>query len=250
MTLEERRSAARSKESPEYDAMRERILKAAGPVLQERGIHGANFGIIAKEAKIDRATIYYYFPDKFQLFREAVRDGVREMWAVLDAEAARTGSSSERLMNCSRALMGAIARHYPYSYVFLKDGTSSGVVDTGLAERFEDNARRYKSLLRSIIQKGIASGEFRDDIDIKIVVNMIAGMLNWTYQWFRPDGRLSGEEISDRMMAVVVAGLCATSAVAQVGKTCGPEGRGRKKGQRSLVSRYVWRQLWTSLQLQ
>ena len=79
-------------------------------MLQKYGTHGANIGIIAKEAKVDRATIYYHFPDKFQLYREVVQDDLKDMSEVLEREASKSGSPSERLRACCRAVMGAQVR--------------------------------------------------------------------------------------------------------------------------------------------
>jgi AcrR family transcriptional regulator len=206
-TLADRRSAARSKDTPEYGATRDRILRGAGHVLQKQGIRGATLGAIAKQADVDRATIYYYFPDKFDIIRAVVKDALQDMLNNLDREDARGGSPSERLRACCRAVMSAQERHYPYLYVFLKEGMSSEVVDTRLQEDFLFSGLRCKQLLQQIIQEGIDAGEFDASIHVKIITNMIVGMLNWTHDWFQPDGRLSGEEVADQMVAVILSGI-------------------------------------------
>jgi AcrR family transcriptional regulator len=211
-TLADRRSAARNKESAEYGATRDRILRGAADVLRKKGISGATLGAIAKEAAVDRATIYYYFPDKFDVIRAVVKDALQDMLTELDREVARDRSPSDRLRACCRAIMSAQERHFPYLYIFLKEGMSSGIVDTRLEEDFLFSGLRCKQLLRQIIQAGIDAGEFNPGSHVKIITNMIVGMLNWTHDWFRPDGKLSGEEVADRMVAVIFSGIAQKQA--------------------------------------
>src|SRR6476661_3924562 len=50
------------------------ILEAALEVFAERGLSDARLEDIAKRAGVSKGTIYLYFPNKEELFREMVRD--------------------------------------------------------------------------------------------------------------------------------------------------------------------------------
>jgi AcrR family transcriptional regulator len=63
-TLAMKREAAQQRDRTQYGAKRDMILKAAGPVLERNGFDGTTMDAIAKEAYLDRATLYYYFADK------------------------------------------------------------------------------------------------------------------------------------------------------------------------------------------
>jgi AcrR family transcriptional regulator len=210
--LAQRRSAAERKDRARYGEKRERIIAAAGPVLEQVGLQGATVGAIAKAAGLDRASVYYYFPDKFALFRAAIHEGLEEMFAALDAIADETGSSADQLQRAVRIVMDVYERHYPYLYIYFREGASSEIIDPSLNAETLYSGVRYEEILREIIQEGIDKGEFAEILPAKITVNLIVGMLNWTYTWFRPDGRLSGRDIADGLTRTLLSGLVPRSA--------------------------------------
>lgn len=59
------------------DETRERILKAAGGLFEERGYYETGMGDIAREAGMGRASVYYHFPDKESIAR-ALFDSIAE----------------------------------------------------------------------------------------------------------------------------------------------------------------------------
>src|SRR3954466_9415069 len=52
------------------------ILDAALAVFAERGLAAARLDDIAKRAGLSKGTIYLYFPNKEELFREVIRNSV------------------------------------------------------------------------------------------------------------------------------------------------------------------------------
>src|SRR3954447_10852950 len=56
----------------------EQILEAALAVFGERGLATARLEDIAKRAGLSKGTIYLYFPNKEELFREVIRYTVIE----------------------------------------------------------------------------------------------------------------------------------------------------------------------------
>jgi TetR/AcrR family transcriptional regulator, cholesterol catabolism regulator len=205
--LAKRRSTAEKKVRARYGEKRERIIAAAGPVLEQVGLQGATVRAIAQAAGLDRASVYYYFPDKFALFRAAIHDGLTEMFDALDVVAADAGPSANRLRRAIRIVMDVYERHYPYLYIYFREGVESEIIDKNLNAETVHSGVRYEEILLGIIQEGIDSGEFVEILPAKITVNNVVGMLNWTYTWFRPDGRLSGRDIADGMTDTIVAGL-------------------------------------------
>lgn len=59
------------------DETRERILKAAGGLFEERGYYETGMGDIAREAGMGRASVYYHFHDKESIAR-ALFDSIAE----------------------------------------------------------------------------------------------------------------------------------------------------------------------------
>src|SRR5512132_1997897 len=66
-----RRSGPRWRRLPEERPRQ--ILHAALEVFDERGLAGARLDDIARRAGVSKGTIYLYFPNKEELFREVVR---------------------------------------------------------------------------------------------------------------------------------------------------------------------------------
>src|SRR5438067_10251616 len=80
------------------------ILAAALEVFGEHGLAGARLDDIAKRAGLSKGTIYLYFPNKEELFREMVRDIVVGQLEVAErAVRESTASVTETLTDFMRA---------------------------------------------------------------------------------------------------------------------------------------------------
>jgi AcrR family transcriptional regulator len=206
-TLAMKRSVAQRNGRVQYGAKRELILQAAGAVLQRNGISGTTVEAIAKEAGVDRATIYYYFADKGAILREAIHDGVMEMISDLEAIAVSGADPADRLRESLRAAMRAYEKHYPQLYIFFMDGASSMIIDTDLNAEIIASGRRYEDLVEAIARDGIRQGVFQTSLPPKVFAKAVTGMLNWTSRWFVPGGALSADDVADGMAQTVLSGV-------------------------------------------
>src|SRR5438105_3263605 len=74
------------------------ILEAALAVFGEHGLAAARLDDIAKRAGVSKGTIYLYFPNKEELFREMVRNTVIRQLETAEHElGAMSGSATEQL---------------------------------------------------------------------------------------------------------------------------------------------------------
>ena len=98
-----------------------RSSRLPGLVLKQHGLSGTTIEAIAKEAGVDRATIYYYFADKGAIFGEAIHGGLVEMVAALEKVAASGDSPEVQLRSSMRVVMRAFEQHYPQLYIFFTE---------------------------------------------------------------------------------------------------------------------------------
>jgi AcrR family transcriptional regulator len=205
-TLAEKRYAAKRKDGAEYGVKRDTILRAAGTVLRRNALSGTTIDAVAKEAGVDRATIYYYFEDKYALCREAIHEGIAEIVAALE-EIAKSGDPPEvRLRTSMRAVMRAYEKHYPQLYIFFQIGGTPSVIDNQLNMEIISSGRRYEHLLEVTVCDGIDTGVIAISLPPKVFAKLVVGMLNWTARWFDPGGALTAESIADGMADAILNG--------------------------------------------
>src|SRR5437868_4750030 len=83
-----RREANADTSSAFYQDRRKAIVDEAARAFQERGYEATTFGLIAHRLNTDRASLYYYFGSKQDLFREVVREVAQETVETAEAVAA------------------------------------------------------------------------------------------------------------------------------------------------------------------
>src|ERR1700751_5455233 len=112
-SLSLKRQSAQANDRNKYNAKRAEILRASGQVVHRHGVSKTTIGLIAKHAKVDRATMYYYFEDKYAIYRELILDGLPEYFDGINPVAASTSPPEQRLREAMSTVMQAFETPYP-----------------------------------------------------------------------------------------------------------------------------------------
>src|SRR3984893_5074776 len=160
--LQRRHSTSKMGTSGHPAASRAAILRAAAKEFAEHGIAGARTDAIAREARVNKALLYYYFKDKETLYG-AVLD---KAYAGLKATVFRVLDSNlpprKKIMAYAGAYFDFIASNQIYPRLMqremmrAREGQSQHI-DKVITMYIQPIFVRVSELMR----KGIADGEFR-----------------------------------------------------------------------------------------
>ncbi|HZP31542.1 MAG TPA: TetR/AcrR family transcriptional regulator [Acidimicrobiia bacterium] len=208
--LADRRLTAKTDAAPAYQARRDEIIAAAGRVFLAKGYRAASFRDIAEAVGLDRASLYYYFESKQDLFRTvtgaAVVRNTEEAERIATSDATPEAKIAEVF---SKLLDSYTHADYPYMYIFLQEDVNHLSDDPAdpWARKMNSLSRRYNRAVTRIIQEGIDRGEFVVAGPASVLTKAIIGMANWTHRWYRPGGSLSTDEIAHTFTQTFLRGV-------------------------------------------
>ena len=194
-------------------AKRSEIMKIGAKLFKEVGYESATVDEIAKRANMDRATLYYYFKGKQELFRDMVNVATANNVAAAEDIAALVEAPDIKLRKLIEALFDSYQQHYPYLFVYLEQDISRLTLDQSAwsAEILDLNDRFNKAVV-SIIREGRLAGLFASQGSDKIIAAGILGMCNWSHRWFTPEGSLKASDIATVFADMVLSGICRPQA--------------------------------------
>jgi AcrR family transcriptional regulator len=203
-----RRSAAGKDARASYSLRRQEISEAAVRVFNRLGYKGASLSAVATELGVDRATLYYYFSSKEQMFDETVRAVIEGNDELVRRIAASTISPNRKLHELITSMMVSYAANYPLLYIYIREDLShvSDKRSTWSADMRALNRSIERSII-AIVEQGYADGSFRKVGSARTVAYGILGMLNWTHRWYRPDRSDPADEIGRVFAELVLSGL-------------------------------------------
>lgn len=207
--ISRRRRSAQTDGSADYAAKREELLRIAARLFKEQGFQATRLLDIAKEAGLDRATVYYYVGSKEELFRETV-EGVLDTHIRKAQELTDDQSLTwlERLYHAFVGLMVSYEENYPATFVYIQEMMHQLRGDeTEWGKKFLQKTRQFDQTLLGFIREAIAAGELRSDIPPRLVGHSLFGMLNWTHRWFTPGGPMTGAAIAEAFWSIFIRGM-------------------------------------------
>lgn len=207
--ISRRRQTALQEGSADYLAKRAELVEIAGRQFKANGFKATTLAEIGHKAGLDRATVYYYFGSKEELFRECVRLGVDANIAECERIFADTDRPArERLRAVIQQLMSSYDNYYPHMYVYIQEEMNRITSEKSTwAQRIVSQTRTFERIVLRLVNELIQSGELRSDIPVSVAANAIFGMLNWTHRWYQPGGLHSAEQISNAFADIFFDGM-------------------------------------------
>jgi len=186
------------------DARRVDILRAAAQIFRSRGFAAAGMRDIAVAADLSTANLYHYFRGKDELLFFCQDRSLDRLLAALAAARRDRRPLPDRLRELAvRHVMCLIAEVEGSAAHFEVEALPPKRRAVIVAKR-----DRYERGVRALIA-GTIAGRALASPDATIVTRAFLGALNWTAQWFRPDGSRPPEEVAALVADFAVSGLAA-----------------------------------------
>lgn len=191
-----RRRAGRPGHDPES------VLQAAVQVFTERGYDGTSMADLARALGVTKSAIYHHVSGKEALLAQSLDRALNALFAVLAEPGARHGPAIDRLEHVVRGSVRVLVAELPHVTLLLRVRGNTTVERRALQRR-----REFDQEVSELVRAGIAEGGIRPDLDPGLAARLLFGMVNSTVEWYRPEGGLSGEELSEAVAVLVFGGL-------------------------------------------
>ncbi|GIO21747.1 TetR/AcrR family transcriptional regulator [Oceanobacillus sp. J11TS1] len=151
------------------------IIEAAVKVISENGYHGSQVSKIAKEANVADGTIYLYFKNKehilVSLFKVKMGEFINQIVKAIEG----TEFASDQLYTLIETHFQQLSSDYHLAIVTQLELRQSNI---SLRLQINQVLKPYLTVIDGIVQKGIAQHQFREDLNIPLVRQMIFGTLD------------------------------------------------------------------------
>ena len=183
---------------------RDSILRAAIEIFRREGYNRAGIETIANELFVSKAAVYHYFSSKQEIL-DAIceRSSIATYDGVMAAKEAEAGGDPDSRL---RSMLGGYARacmNEPGFSILMRHFDEVSDVER---ERVQRRGKEVEAAFRETVAEGVAAGVFRPP-DPRITVFGMLGSLNYMYAWFKPEGRLSPEQVGDALVTFIVDGV-------------------------------------------
>ena len=164
-----------SKRQKEQRNLRKKsILDGALKVFKTHGIEKTTMDEIAHESGFGKATLYYYFASKDEVFIAIMEDGWRKLWEGIENLIIKELNPRDKFMSIIKK-MAKIVRANKNLYGFLF--TAPNHIHDESKQIWKTYQERLYAILKSIIEEGINKKEFID-LNPSMLMKAIGGIFH------------------------------------------------------------------------
>lgn len=183
------------------------ILDSAREIFRQKGFHDASVTDIAGAIGVVEGTIYRYFPTKRDLLIAVVSDWYERILADYDRQLKAFTTARDQLRFMVWRHLELIHRD-PDMCRLVFGELRAGADYRGTAV-FDLN-RAYTRRTLEIVKAAIARGEFRAEVSLSIVRDLLFGCVeHHSFAYLRGEGDFSPDVAADAIVDIVYRGLVA-----------------------------------------
>lgn len=184
---------------------RDEILAVAALVIADRGLAGATVRDIGQAAGILSGSLYHHFSSKEQIVLELLVDNVQTSIERATSIIATAPDATTAIGDLIRDSINETAAH-PNETLILRNETRA-FRDTPALAPLAELRQASVALWVDAVNSGVASGEFRTDLDPQVTVMAIVDSVLGAARWFRDKTGKDPERVAESLVAIHLGGL-------------------------------------------
>lgn len=190
-----------NRNKPKYN----QIIEAAVEVIAENGYHASRVANIAKKAGVADGTIYLYFKNKEDILISVFEEKMGQFIERIAKGISEKQGADEKLLTLIELHFRQLSENHYLAIV-----TQLELRQSKQDLRLEINRvlKPYLGVIDEIIQEGIEANLFRDDLNVRLVRQMVFGTLDEVVtNWVMKERRYSLTEQAADVHALLTRGL-------------------------------------------
>lgn len=159
-----------------YDEKKKEIIETAGKLFSNLGYENTSMCKIAKALGSGKASLYYYFHSKEELYVNILEAEGAEYSRELEMKVMHEGDSIERLKHFLLIPLGIFEKHDNIILKMLFNIQKNRVGRTG--KYIREISEKFFKQFRKLLNDGIAEGKINPELDIERFMRVFFTMMN------------------------------------------------------------------------
>ncbi len=182
---------------------KEQIHRMACRLFRERGFHGASVRDIAEEVGLVGGSLYAHIESKDDL-----------LWEIVDGAADRFFDALKPIVEANLAIVQKVRKAIVAHVEVIAGDLDAAAVYTVEWRHLEPKRREtftrrrdeYEAMFRRLVREAMQQG-FIATVDEAMATRFILSSLNYLFTWYKPDGRMTPNEVGRMMSDYILDGL-------------------------------------------
>lgn len=156
---------------------REEVLEAAEVVFAEKGFYQSTMEDVAERAEFSIGTLYNFFSSKEELYQSLMEMRIHQLNVEANAVLDETSSPEELIQAYIQAKIGLSFKYESFAKIYTRERMGDRFSNAELwREKMGPLFEQVHKRLTGAFQEGIATGQFRSDLDPADMALALDGM--------------------------------------------------------------------------
>jgi len=183
---------------------KQEILRVSARLFQQRGYHATSMNDVAAALKLSKGGLYHHFQSKDEILFELMSHALEVTEQRVIEPVRNIADPEERLRTLIRLHVDVVMSVRDREITVLLH--ENHPLPPSLRKQINARKKEYIRFLEKLISEVQHARRSSAIVSPRAATFALLGMINWIYQWYKPEGPLNSEQIARQYTDIFFAG--------------------------------------------
>ena len=183
---------------------RQEILRTAARLFQQQGYDATSMNDVATALKVSKAGLYHHFQSKDEILFELMNHALNITQERVVDRVLGIANAEERLRMLIRLHVEVILSVRDREITVLLH--ENHPLPPSLRKRINVRKKEYIRFVEKLVSEVQQMRQSRRSGSPRAATFALLGMINWIYQWYKPEGALNSQQIAAQFAEIFFSG--------------------------------------------
>ncbi|HKI26328.1 MAG TPA: TetR/AcrR family transcriptional regulator [Candidatus Sulfotelmatobacter sp.] len=184
---------------------RQEILRTAARLFQQRGYDATSMNDVAAALKLSKGGLYHHFQSKDEILFEIMNHAMEITEERVVAPVRGIPDPEDRLRSLIRRHIEIVLSPADREITVMLH--ENHPLPPALRKRINARKKEYVHFVEGVIGEVQRARNARGTVSPRAAAFALLGMINWIYQWYKPEGELQAQNLVPQFTDLVFGGM-------------------------------------------
>lgn len=186
---------------------RQEILRTAARLFQQRGYDATSMNDVAAALKLSKGGLYHHFQSKDEILFEIMNHAMEITQERVLGPVRNIADPEERLRTLIRLHIEVVLSPRDREITVMLH--ENHPLPPTLRKRINTRKKEYIHFVEALMGEVQRARRAKGTVSPRAAAFALLGMINWIYQWYKPEGNLQANNLVPQFTELVFGGILA-----------------------------------------